>query len=391
MTQTQKLTIKASEIRSKLMDLSRKDGDQNAAIKALETQLSENEAKLRAAIKAEGTETRSSDGGEERAIQRLSDRANAGSIFLAAIESRNTEGAEAEIQAHFKIPAHSIPLSMLESRAVATVPADVSSTPGATVQNEILQPVFSMGDAAFLNVSQPRVARPGQASFPVLTSAPSVRGPFTGNDSAAETTGTFEASLLEPNRIQAAFSFRRTDQAKMPGMDAALRLALASGLSEKLDEQLISQIVSDTTRVAQATTDTYASYVSRLVFSLLDGRYVSQEAEIRLLMGSETVTDAAVLYRGNNSSVNVIEKIRTITGGLRVSPHIAAASGNKQDVIVRLGSRADIVNPIWEGVALVVDEVTQIAKGAISVTGIMLTAWSVVRAGGVKRIETKHS
>ena len=108
-------------------------------------------------------------------------------------------------------------------------------------------------------------------------------------------------------------------------------------------------------------------------------------------MGSATVTDAAVLYRGNNSSVNVIEKMRSITGGVRVSPHIAAASGNKQDVFVRLGSRADIVNPIWQGVALVVDEVSQISKGAISVTGIMLTAWSVVRAGGVKRIETKHS
>ena len=270
MTQTQKLTIKASEIRSKLMDLSRKDGDQNAAIKALETQLSENEAKLRAAIKAEGTETRSSDGGEERAIQRLSDRANVGSIFLAAIESRNTEGAEAEIQAHFKIPAHSIPLSMLEERAVATIPADTSHAPTQTGQAAILQPVFSTGDSAFLSVSQPRVA-PGQSSFPVLTSAPLVRGPFTADESAAETDGTFEASLLEPNRIQASFSFRRTDQAKMPGMDAALRLALASGLSEKLDAQLIAQIVTDTTRVTQATTDTYPSYVSRLVFSLLDG------------------------------------------------------------------------------------------------------------------------
>ena len=218
-----------------------------------------------------------------------------------------------------------------------------------------------------------------------------MRGPFTADESAAETTGTFEASLLEPNRIQAGFSFRRTDQAKMPGLDQSLRLALASGLSEKLDAQLIAQIVTDTTRVTQATTDTYPSYVSRLVFSLLDGRYVSQESEIRLLMGSATVTDAAVLYRGNNSSVNAVEKLRSITGGVRVSPHIAAASGNKQDVFVRLGARADIVAPVWEGVALVVDEVSQISKGAIRVTGIMLASWSVVRTGGVKRIETKHS
>ena len=325
-----RLTIKLSETRSKLMDLAKKEeptAEDRAAIVEAENQLGNTEAQLRAAIKAEGTETRSSDAGEERAIQSLSDRANAGSIFLAAIESRNTEGAEAEIQAHFKIPAHSIPLSMLEERAVATIPADTSHAPTQTGQAAaILQPVFSTGDSAFLSVSQPRVA-PGQSSFPVLTSAPLVRGPFTADESAAETDrhvrGFVVGAESHPGRI---FSFRRTDQAKMPGLDQSLRLALASGLSEKLDAQLIAQIVTDTTRVTQATTDTYPSYVSRLVFSLLDGRYVSQESEIRLLMGSATVTDAAVLYRGNNSSVNAVEKLRSITGGVRVSPHIAAAA-----------------------------------------------------------------
>ena len=178
LTQTQKLTIRASEIRSKLLAFSKQPDlstDDKAAITKLETQLGDTETQLRAAIKAEGTETRS-DGGEVEAIQRLSDRANVGAIFQAAVEKRSTDGAEAEIQAHFKIPAHSIPLAMLEERAVATVPADASHTPGETNQGAILQPVFSTGDGAFLGVSQPRVA-PGQTSYPVLTSRPAVRGP----------------------------------------------------------------------------------------------------------------------------------------------------------------------------------------------------------------------
>ena len=280
---------------------------------------------------------------------------------------------------------------MLEERAVATIPADTALTPGETNQGAILQPIFATGDAAFLSVSQPRVGA-GQASFPVLTSRPSVKGPFTGDDSAAETTGTFTAALLEPERIQAGFSYRRTDAAKFPMMDASLRAALSSGLSEKLDSQLVTQVVADVTAADASAADTYASYLSRFVYGLVDGRYVTGESGLRLLIGTDTLSDMSSLYRSANAGeMSAIEKLRSITGGVRVSPHIPAVASNKQKVVIRRGTRADVVNPVWQGVQLVVDEITGVGTGAIKLTAIMLAAWKTVRLGGFQVIESQHS
>ena len=303
MTDSQRLTVRASEIRSKLLDLSRKDtitADDKTAISNLETQLGDTETQLRAAIKAESTETRSADGGENRAMARLVDRSSLGAIFSAVLEHRQTVGPEAEIQAHFKIGSTHIPLALLESRAVTTVPADSSHTPAETNQASILQPVFALGDSAFLGIPQPRVAA-GSASFPVLTTRPDVGGPTLGSTSHDETDGSFSASLLEPGRLSASFSFRRTDAAKFPMMDEALRLALQSGLSEKMDSQMVAQIVSDVSRTSSSSVATHTTYLSRLAYGLVDGRYVSGESELRVLLGTETLVSMAALYRNTSS------------------------------------------------------------------------------------------
>ena len=395
MTQAQKLTIRASEIRSKLLDFSKQadlSTDDKAAITKAETDLGNVEIQLRAAIKAEATETRSLDGGENRALARLVDRSNLGHIFSAVLEHRQTAGAEAEIQSHFKLGSTQIPLAMLESRAVATVPANTSHSPTETNQASILQPVFSIGDSAWLGIPNPRVAA-GAASFPVLTSAPVVGGPHKDDTSVDETTGTFSAELLEPGRIQAGFSFRRTDAAKFPMMENSLRMALQSGLSEKMDSQMVAQIVSDVARTDSTAVATHTTYLSRLAYGLVDGRYVSGESELRVLIGNETLVSMSALYRNTNSGErNTIERLRDITAGVRISPHIAAATNaNKQDCVVRLGSRQDAVAPVWDGVQLIVDEITGKATGSISLTAIMLAQFKVVRTGSFKRVQVQHS
>ena len=395
MTTLQKIEVRLSEVRQRLNELAVVEGitpEQTTEVETLANESKGLEVQFRAATIAEvETRERSTIDGSDAELRRLADRANAGNIFLAAVEKRATTGSEKEIQDHFKIPAHSIPLSMLEERAVATIPADVSHSPVATGQGAILQPVFSTGDSAFLSVSQPRVA-PGQASFPVLSSRPTVRGPFTGNDTAAETTATFTAALLEPNRIQAGFSYRRTDSAKFPSMDQSLRQALSSGLSEKLDAQLVTQVLADVTQTDAGSADTYATYLSRFVFALVDGRYVTGEDGLRLLIGTTTLSDMSSLYRSANAGeMSAIEKLRSITGGVRVSPHIPAAASNKQPVLVRRGTRPDAVVPVWEGVQLVVDEITGVGVGSIKITAILLAAWKVVRTGGFQVIEAQHS
>ena len=98
-----------------------------------------------------------------------------------------------------------------------------------------------------------------------------------------------------------------------------------------------------------------------------------------------------MLYRSNNADDSAVDSLRRVSGGLRVSPHIAAASGNKQDVIVRRGLRDDIHIGLWPGVAIIDDQVTAAAKGEITLTAVLLAAWKVTRAAGFARVQSQHS
>ena len=45
-----------------------------------------------------------------------------------------------------------------------------------------------------------------------------------------------------------------------------------------------------------------------------------------------------------------------LTGGVRVSAHVPAVASTKQNNIIRLGMRRDMISPIWEGLTLIPDE-----------------------------------
>ena len=326
-------------------------------------------------------------------MAKLVNRASLGGICFAAVEQRSTAGAEKELQDHYGLGGNSIPLDlMVETRAVATLPAATSHTPGATGQAPTLQPIFAVGDSSFLQIQQPRVPV-GSASFPVLSNRATLGGPHKDDTAVAETTGAFTAELVEPGRVQAGFSFRRTDAARFAEMENSLRMALSSSLSEGLDKLMVDALVSGVDRTASTATETYSSYLSRTVYGQVDGRFVSGENEIRILLGTETLVNMSELYRNaSTGEMNSVEKARQITAGVRVSPHLPAASGTPvvQDLLVRLGSRADAVSPIWEGITVLVDPYSSKSTGAISLTAILLAGFQVVRAGGFKRIQARH-
>ena len=322
---------------------------------------------------------------EGRELRSLIDGSNAGDIFAAAVDHGTPEGRTAELQQHFKLADNAVPLVLLEQRAVATVPAGTESTTAPTIQ-----PVFATGDAAFLGVRMSSV-RVGDAVFPVLTTRPTVGGPHTGDTSVAVTDGVFTADNLSPGRLQAALEYRRSDAARFGDLDMSLRSALSGGLSEALDKEVIDQIVSDVARTDAAAAWAFADFRRHLVYSLLDGRYARTEGDIRLLMGAATASDASGTYRGNTADDSAIDSLRRISGGLRVSAHIAAASNNKQDVIVRKGSDDAAVAALWQGVTLIPDEITGAKTGKIILTAVLMAAFKVLRTDGFARIQSQHA
>ena len=398
MTKAQKLAVEQSEKRQKINELLALDekitDEQRGELDGLTKRMQEIEPELRAAIVADGeVETRAAaefaETPEARELRDLETRANIGNIFAACIEHRATAGPEAELQQHRGIGHNQIPLALLrkpvEKRAFTPAPGETGQS-----QAPIVQPVFSEGDAAFLGVAMPSVPA-GDAVYPVLTSRPAVGGPHKDSTPVGETTGAFSADALAPSRLQASFFYRRTDAARFAGMAEALRMALSMGLSEAMDKEVIDQIVTDVARTDAGAVTTFALYRSGLVYGRIDGRFASMESDIRALVGNATLTHMSGQYRSNNADDSAVDSLRRISGGLRVSPHIAAVAVSKQDAIVRRGMRADAVAPTWEGLTLIPDEITKAGTGEIVITAVLLAAFKVVRAAGFARIQTQHA
>ena len=80
-----------------------------------------------------------------------------------------------------------------------------------------------------------------------------------------------------------------------------------------------------------------------------------------------------------------------ITGGVKVSAHVPAVSGNKQNAIVRRGMRRDYVAPVWQGVSLIPDEISLAANGQIKLTAVMLYAAKLLRSAGFYKQQTQHA
>ena len=391
--------LKLSEIREKLNDLNAietpTDAQKNEERDLLASQKT-CETSYREALQTEddARTTPTDADAETRERLQLVSRASLGAIFARAVEHRSTEGAESELQAALGLSPNQIPVDLLrapvEERAITLAPTHVGAS-----EHAVLMPIFADGDAAFLGVDQVTVPN-GDAVFPVLTNRPTVSGPHADSTEVTETTGAFSAELVKPERLQSAFTYRRTDAARFSGMGESLRAALNESLSEALDVQIVSGadgLLGGTNLDAhtQAAVDTFGTYVSKFGFARVDGRYAPTAKSIRVLMGSAGYAHAGSVYRGDQSQESAIDRLMTITGGVRVSAHVAAVTSTKQKAVVRLGARRDAVAALWAGITIIPDEVTRAKQGEIVITAVMLAAVKILRAGGFYKAEVKVS
>ena len=330
---------------------------------------------------------------------------NVGQIFDDILNHRSTDGANHEIQDHYGLESNQLPLALLmrewpdelEARAVSPAPSDVAQN-----QASILPYVFPDSAAMFMHVNMPTVGV-GEAVYPVITSMPAVATPAenatptgTGIDSEGHSTAAFSADVLSPSRIQASFFYSREDRARFAGMDSSLRENLSMGLSDGLDKEIIAGtngLLAGTNLANHnvTTETTYALYRDQFAFGRVDGRYASTAAALRILMGAATYAHAAAEYRGNSDNMDALMSLMSVVDGIRVSAHVPAVASTKQNAVIRLGSRGDMVAPVWDGIEIIPDMVTKAKSGQIVITAIMLHAVKVIREGGFHKQQTQHA
>ena len=394
MLESQKLALRAGEIRTRLSELSgvaELDTEQRSEIDTLRNEYGDVERRTAAAVIAEDTpaQTRSEDA-DGRELRSLIDGSDVGAIFAATLEHRQTDGHTAELQQHYGLGANQVPLALLETRAVTPAPGQVGQN-----QSAIIPGVFPMSCAAFLGIDMPTVPV-GDSVYPVLTKNATVHTPAE-NANAAETTGSFSASVLSPARLQASFFYSREDRARFAGMDEALRMNLSEALGDALDKETLvggAGLLTGTNLANHNVTavTTYSLYRSQFGYGRVDGVFAGSVGEIKIVMGDETYGHAAGVFRSDNAGDRAaLEDLMQVTAGVKVSAHVPDVANNKQNTVIRLGMRRDMVAPIWEGITLIPDEVTKAGSGQIVLTAVMLYAVKILRAGGFFKQQAQHS
>ena len=327
---------------------------------------------------------------EDAEFSALARAVNVGDIFAAAMTNRETDGPARELQQQRGVESNVVPLDVLR------IENAVTPAPGTVGINEqaLTGQVFPQAVAAFLGIPMPRVAS-GEALYPILTSETVAAVPAE-NAEAAETDGTFTADALAPKRIQASFFYSREDAARFTSMGSGLRQNLTEALAAGLDKQVISGTSGLLTGVILANNNvsavtTFANYLSNFAYGRIDGKYAGALRDIRIVVGSETHAHLGTVYRGNNADFNGADALIRATSGLRVSAHVPAAAGNKQNALIRLGMRQDFVVPVWEGVTLIPDQITKAKSGQVVITAIMLHAVKLLRSGGFYKQQSQHA
>ena len=397
MTPAQTLALRASDIRSRLAELGGTpdlSDEQNTEISELRNEYTDVEKRSAALIVAGDKpvepvvkEQRS----EDREMDALIAGASIAQIFGAALERRSTDGETAELQEHLGLSANQIPLELLEVRATGVTPAPANV---AQNQSEIVPAVFPQSCAAYLGIDMPTVGV-GEAVYPVLSTSADAGTPAEGI-AQDETAGGFTAEVLSPSRIQASFFYSREDRARFAGMDSALRMNLSEALSDKLDQQILNGAngLLEGTNIPNnnvSTQTTYALYREQFAYGRVDGRYATSPEDLRVVMGSATFAHAASQYRGNNDNTDALYAMKAAGVAVKVSAHVPDLAATKQNAIVRLGMRRDMVAPIWQGIQLVPDEITKAAKGEVVITAIMLHAVKILRKAGFHKQQAQTS
>ena len=414
MRKTVKLQIEMSEKREKINALLGKEeltDEERAELDALTKRAQEVEVELRAALVADGeAEERARaafDGTpatpeatpEARELERITAAASVADIVASAVAHRATEGATAELQKHLGIGGDQVPLELLEVRAATHTPAP---TDGEPVQSQFVPAVFPGSIAAFLGIAQPSVAA-GQSSYHVLSTNLTANVPGAGAD-GANTAGAFTSAVLEPKRVQGAFVLRREDKARLgPQLEAALRENLGMVLSTKLDQELLTGddgfMAAANPAIAKpgnpAAVATYGDFVKG-VSDQVDGLYADTVAGVRILLGPSAYKLGLATYRAGTQAspaggdLSALERVQALSGGVRASSHIpAVASKTEQALAARATGLTHMVQPVWQGPTLIVDEVTRADSGEIVLTIVGLFAQKLVRAAGFARVAFK--
>ena len=406
MTNLQKLQLRQSELRSKVLDFVEleqrsADGlnaDQTATYAALTAEMKENETKIQAAMRAE-SEPSTSDDPETRELHEIRERVSMSAYVNAAIERRGIAGGpELEYNQALGVPGDHFPMRLLEQRAA--IAGDAQSN-----QQTWIDRVFAESAAARVGVSFQTVA-PGIASVPVTTAG--ATGAQRGNaQAAANATYTVGVSELKPKRNAVHTIFSVQDSMRLPGLEDAIVRDLRAAVVDAVDKAVFvgdatanpndGDIVGFQTAGVSEVTITQANKllatgVLAAFAGLIDGQYAAGMGDLRTILAvganglwAATIPNAAT---GNNASIAQILAGNGVSWQVRAGIEGATSAGDFGAFIgLNRGIAGAATAAVWDAGQLIRDPYSDADSGEVRLTLNYLWDFAVPRTDSFKRIK----
>ena len=252
MTNSQRLELRASEIRQRLNEvagMTELSDEVQAESDALTTEYASVETRKRAALVAESeeaVEVHATPDAEDRERVRLRDRCSLGGYILARLQGRLPAAEHAEYMSACGVE-NGIPIDLFESdrpvetHADAPTPAPAAGSGAALNIGGILPHIFDQTIARLLGIAMPVVGT-GTHSELVVTTPPGTAAAKTKGSAIESTAGALTPVNTNPRRISARLSLQAEDIAQIgtPRFEAAMRAALTGSLSDGYDKACLT-------------------------------------------------------------------------------------------------------------------------------------------------------
>ena len=385
MTDVQRLTIKASEQRQRLNELSGLDtltDDQRGELDTLTQTYGDTERQLRAAIAAEPeptVETHATPDAEDRERADLRRKATAGAYIAAHMYGSPLPTECAEYSAACGTPAGEIPLDLWEpepGRKVETHADAVTETPSTVGVNigAIRPAVFAASIAARLGISMPTVKSGTYADLRMTTSA--TAGARAKGAARESTALALTPVSTKPRSISARISFRAEDRLEVgtAAFEPAIRSNATLALSSEYDNQCVNGdgaapnvkgLIKQLTRGTNPTDVADFDSMLKTVAAQVDGTWARGLGDVVTVVPSDVWQLSATAFRdvgtnnGHRGDIAASSYLARETGGwwtaarLPVAPTSGANAKVSTGICYRRGqSLTTAVHPVWSSLSI---------------------------------------
>ena len=384
MTPAQKIQLRLSQVRSRLNEISGLEGDKftteiRTEADTLQKEYSDLETRHQAAIVGETEETTTVEPDAElRERVELRSKASLTTYLQAALQGRQVNGAESELQAAAGI-GNGIPLELWdvpEQRQLETRVDAVSGAPGTVGVNlDRIRPAVFANSASRRDLES-RCRRVESGTYASATISTSLTAGSEGKGDAAEATAAaFTVSSVTPKRISARLGIRIEDVASVgqANFESILRENLSLVLSDELDDQAINgKFVNGTNNdlngIFQALTDPtdptavadFDAFVAAFAGGV-DGLWSSTLKDVAVVCGPSTYQLSAKTFRdvgtnnGHRGDIAFSDYAMAHAGGWWTNKRMPDAASNIQQAILHRKGRMGIrtaVCPHWNEISI---------------------------------------